>query len=85
MPLKVVKGRRPGASFIEFYHAHNPVLCNLFNTFRESVIYGRKINLSIKEDHAPIVLWKGVYARYQKLKELEVKMKLLQHYEERVS
>ena len=83
MPIKVVKGRRPDTFMIELHQTHDPILRNLFHAFRESITHGRKMNLSIKEDHAPVVLWKGVCARYHKLKELEVKTKLLQHCEER--
>ena len=42
------------------------------------------MNLSIEEDHAPVLLWRSVRSRHHKMKELEVKKKLLQHCEERV-
>ena len=63
---------------------HDLVLHDLFDAFRESITHGRKINLSIEEDHAPILLWRCVCSRYHKMKVLEVKKKLLQHCEERV-
>ena len=84
MPIKVVKGRRPDPSLIELHQMHDLVLHDLFDAFRESITHGRKINLSIEEDHAPILLWRSVCSRYQKMKEMEVKKKLLQHCEERV-
>ena len=42
------------------------------------------MNLSIEEDHALVLLWRSVCSRYHKMKELEVKKKLLQHCEEMV-
>ena len=84
MPIKVVKGRKPDPSLIELHQAHDPILRDLFDAFRESITRGRKMNWSIEEDHAPVLLWRSVCSKYHKMKELEVKKKLLQHCEERV-
>ena len=77
MPIKVVKGRRPDPSLIELHQTHDPVLRNLFDAFRESITHGRKMDLSIKEDHALALLWRSIHSKYHKIKELEVKKKLL--------
>ncbi len=83
MPIKFMEGRRPDHSLFELHHTHDPVLHDLFDAFRESITRGRKMNLSIEEDHALVLLWRSVCARYHKLKELEIKSKLLQHCRER--
>jgi hypothetical protein len=81
MPNKMVKGRRPDPSLIELHHTTDPVLHDIFEAWRESISHGVKMNLSIKEDHATVLLWKSICARYHLLKEVEVKTKLLQHYQ----
>ena len=77
MPIKVMKGRRPDPSFVELHQTLNPILYDMFDSFRESITRGRKMNLSIEEDHSPVLLWSIVCAKYHKMKELEVKEKLL--------
>ena len=85
MPIKVMKGRRPDPSLFELHQMQDSILHDMFDAFKESITRGQEMNLPIEEDHAPIFLWRSVCARYHKLKELEVKKKLLQHCEERVS
>ena len=78
MPIKLVKGRRPDPSLIELHHTTDSVLHDMFEAWRESISDGVKTNLSIKEDHATMLLWRSICARYHLLKEVEEKTKLLQ-------
>lgn len=78
MPIKLTKGRRPEPSLIELHHTTDSVLHDMFEAWRESISNGVKMNLSIKEDHTIVLLWRGICARYHLLKEVEEKTKLLQ-------
>ena len=73
----MMKGRRPDPSLIELHHITNPVLHDMFETWGVSISHAVRMNLSAKEDHATILLWKSICARYHLLKEVEVKKKLL--------
>ena len=75
----MMKGRRPNPSLIELHHTTNYVLHDMFEAWRESINNGVKMKLSIKEDHATMLLWRSICARYHLLKEVEEKTKLLQN------
>lgn len=78
MLIKIVRRRRPDPSLTELYHNIDPVLHDMYEALLENISYGIKMNLSVKEDHATVLLWRKICVRYHLLKEVEVKTKFLQ-------
>ena len=69
--IEVMRRPRPDPSLLELYQIDHKVLHEFVESFREIISRGIQKNISFEDHVASWLLWKGLCARFHKLKDLQ--------------